>query len=102
MISVPPTSTRLLRVTMVQTPFSAFVVIGSLLLSSVATAAEDVLARNNDIRYSAADWPCWRGARGDGIAPSDQSPPGRWSRAENVIWKALIAGRCHSSPIVVG
>lgn len=48
------------------------------------------------------DWPSWRGPTRDGIAAPGQNPPIRWSETENVLWKAPIPGRGHSSPTVVG
>ncbi|MDQ3329138.1 MAG: PQQ-like beta-propeller repeat protein [Planctomycetota bacterium] len=44
----------------------------------------------------------WRGPHGNGIADAPQSPPLRWSETENIVWKAPIPGKGHSSPIVVG
>ncbi|MFM7162244.1 MAG: PQQ-binding-like beta-propeller repeat protein, partial [Planctomycetaceae bacterium] len=43
----------------------------------------------------------WRGPRVDGIA---QGPavPSTWSETDNVVWRAEIPGRGHSSPIVLG
>ncbi len=49
-----------------------------------------------------SDWPQWRGPAASGVAAAGQSPPLKWSATENVIWKASIPGRGHSSPIVVG
>ncbi|MSU48816.1 MAG: serine/threonine protein kinase [Opitutus sp.] len=49
-----------------------------------------------------ADWPAWRGPTGDGQAAADQTAPVKWSETENVIWRAPIRGRGHSSPTVVG
>lgn len=48
------------------------------------------------------DWPSWRGPNRDGIAPAGQNPPAQWSETENIVWKASIPGRGHSSPTVVG
>jgi outer membrane protein assembly factor BamB len=48
------------------------------------------------------DWPAWRGPFGNGLAAAGQNPPARWSETENVLWKASIPGRGHSSPTVVG
>jgi outer membrane protein assembly factor BamB len=47
----------------------------------------------------AADWPGWRGPRGDGRADGGGYPV-TWSPAENVRWKTTIPGTGHSSPIV--
>jgi outer membrane protein assembly factor BamB len=51
---------------------------------------------------ASSDWPAWRGPTGDGIAPAGQSPPVTWSETENVVWKAKVPGRGHSSPTVFG
>src|SRR5262245_31919215 len=48
-----------------------------------------------------ADWPQWRGPHGSGIA-DDANVPDRWSAAENLVWKAPLAGLGVSSPIVSG
>lgn len=50
----------------------------------------------------ASDWPRWRGPLGTGVAPAEASPPLSWSNTENVVWKAPVPGRGHSSPTVVG
>lgn len=50
---------------------------------------------------NAADWPHWRGPGASGVAP-DRSLPIRWSAAENVAWKAPLAGVGVSTPIVSG
>lgn len=52
-----------------------------------------------DIVLPASDWPCWRGARQDGCQTS--SPPATWTDAD-IAWKAVLPGRGHSSPIVIG
>ncbi len=49
-----------------------------------------------------SDWPWWRGPSRDGHAPASAKPPTSWSATENVVWKAPLPGRGHSSPIVVG
>jgi outer membrane protein assembly factor BamB len=47
----------------------------------------------------ADNWPRWRGP--DGNAVSAESPlPLRWSKTENIRWKAEISGEGCSSPIV--
>jgi hypothetical protein len=48
------------------------------------------------------DWATWRGPHGNGIAAPGQDLPLEWSETENVLWKAAIRGRGHSSPTVVG
>jgi outer membrane protein assembly factor BamB len=50
---------------------------------------------------SAADWPQWRGPRGNG-ASDEKNLPVKWSATENVAWKAAIGGLGVSSPIVSG
>ena len=50
----------------------------------------------------AADWPGWRGPKGDGSAAEGQKPPLTWSAEENVVWKAPVPGRGHGSPSVLG
>jgi outer membrane protein assembly factor BamB len=48
---------------------------------------------------SAADWPGWRGPRGDGSS-ADTGFPTTWTATENVRWKAPLPGSGHSSPVV--
>lgn len=48
------------------------------------------------------DWPGWRGPTRDGQAQAGQRAPVKWSETENVVWRAAIRGRGHSSPTVVG
>src|SRR5437764_75511 len=48
-----------------------------------------------------ADWPCWRGPRGDGTS-TDTKLPLQWSTTKNVRWKTALPGTGHSSPIVTG
>lgn len=49
---------------------------------------------------AATDWAGWRGPLGNGIS-SEATAPTTWSATENVVWKAMVPGRGHSSPIVV-
>lgn len=51
---------------------------------------------------TAGDWPWWRGPNRNGVAEASQKVPVEWSETENVIWKAPLPGRGHSSPTVVG
>lgn len=51
--------------------------------------------------YAAADVPWWRGVRQNGIYEVSEVPL-RWSPSENVIWKAAVPGRGHSTPCVWG
>jgi outer membrane protein assembly factor BamB len=48
-----------------------------------------------------ANWPQFRGPGAAG-ASADARIPDRWSATENVAWKADVAGRSWSSPIVSG
>ncbi|MEX2176818.1 MAG: PQQ-binding-like beta-propeller repeat protein [Pirellulaceae bacterium] len=50
---------------------------------------------------SAADWPQFRGPRGDGTAQATNLPT-TWGGFGGVCWQAEIPGRGWSSPIVVG
>lgn len=74
--------------------------LGMLLTASDSGHAADSQA--GQIQHAAADWPCWRGQQGNGVAEANQSPPLAWSKTQNVLWKAAIPGRGHNSPIVVG
>ena len=71
-------------------------------MPTLAVADDSVAAKAGPVRHAPGDWPQWRGPQGSGIAEADQSPPTKWSSSENVVWKAKIPGRGHSSPIVVG
>ncbi len=50
---------------------------------------------------AAADWPGWRGPRGDGSS-DETGVPLRWSSTENIAWTTPLPGKGHSSPIVFG
>lgn len=47
------------------------------------------------------NWPQWRGPRGDGTS-DERAVPIRWNgqTGENIVWKAELPGKGHSSPIV--
>ncbi|HBJ37355.1 MAG TPA: serine/threonine protein kinase [Planctomycetaceae bacterium] len=47
------------------------------------------------------NWPQWRGPRGDGTS-QEKRVPFRWDAetGENIVWKAELPGKGHSSPIV--
>jgi len=47
------------------------------------------------------DWPCWRGPQASNHSP-DSNIVQSWSESENIIWKAAIPGRGHSTPIFLG
>ena len=44
-------------------------------------------------------WPRWRGPSGQGLA-SDSDYVDTWSDKDNILWRARVPGRGHSSPIV--
>jgi len=50
---------------------------------------------------SAANWPSWRGANGDGIT-SETNLPLKWDENTNVRWKVPLPGPGNSTPIVWG
>lgn len=73
--------------------------------TAASTAGQANAASNGSIddfpKLSAeSDWPWWRGPQRNGIASS--AVPTTWSESDNVVWKASVPGRGHSSPIVVG
>lgn len=45
------------------------------------------------------NWPGWRGTDGSGVS-NETHLPTRWGTDENIVWKAPIPGRGHSSPII--
>jgi outer membrane protein assembly factor BamB len=47
----------------------------------------------------AEDWPQWRGPRATGVT-AEQNLPERWSRTENIAWKAPLAGAGISTPVI--
>ena len=47
------------------------------------------------------DWPRWRGTNQDGKSDAED-PPVEWSEKEQIVWRADVPGRGHSSPVVVG
>ncbi len=50
---------------------------------------------------ASGDSPWWRGPAGDGKF-GHQDVPLSWSETENVVWRAAVPGRGHSTPIVCG
>jgi outer membrane protein assembly factor BamB len=63
----------------------------SLLAAGVAVRAADPEPSRN--------WPQWRGPTGQGVS-AEAGLPDAWSATQNVVWKAAVPGRGHSSPIV--
>jgi outer membrane protein assembly factor BamB len=70
------------------------IVLATGLMSSVAMLAVSAGA-------SGANWPQWRGPSGQGVS-TEKNLPAEWTPTKNIKWKAPIAGRGHSSPIVWG
>ncbi len=52
-------------------------------------------------RSNGADWPQWRGPRGQGHADAENLPL-VWSEDKNVSWKTELIGVGHSSPVIEG
>jgi hypothetical protein len=53
-----------------------------------------VLLMFTDLR---AEWPQFRGPRGDGVAEVKEAPL-RWSTTENIAWRTEVPGTGWSSP----
>jgi outer membrane protein assembly factor BamB len=51
---------------------------------------------------AAGEWTQWRGPQHNNVAESGQTVPLEWDSKKNVVWKADVPGRGHSSPIVFG
>ena len=66
----------------------------------VRTALSLVFALTG-LAAQAEDWPQFRGPTGQGHS-TERNLPLAWSESKNVAWKALVAGRGWSSPVVVG
>lgn len=49
----------------------------------------------------AGNWPAWRGPHGTGVS-DETGVPVRWSKTENVAWKAALPAPGNSTPIVWG
>jgi outer membrane protein assembly factor BamB len=47
------------------------------------------------------DWPWWRGPTLDGKSRDWQAPT-KWTTTQNVLWRAPVPGRGHSSPVLWG
>jgi outer membrane protein assembly factor BamB len=69
------------------------------MMSKSVSVAVVVFALANS--SNAEEWPGWRGPRGDGTS-QETTIPIRWSKTENIRWKAPIPGKGHSSPVVWG
>ena len=78
-------------------------ILGHAVTGRVASAEEqDTASAVSPIQVEPGDWPWWRGQNRNGIAPSGQKAPTKWSATEGVRWKAPLPGKGHGSPIVVG
>lgn len=62
----------------------------ALLLLALTTAA-----------VKAEDWPQFRGPGGEGHS-AEKNLPLEWGEGKNVVWRAPVAGRGWSSPVIVG
>ncbi|MEZ6136703.1 MAG: PQQ-binding-like beta-propeller repeat protein [Pirellulaceae bacterium] len=80
--------------------FAVFAVIISNLPPSVPQCAAQELAEFPKLTEG-QDWPWWRGPLRNGVAVGEAQLPVRFGLEENVLWKVPVAGRGHSSPIVV-
>src|SRR5689334_2850434 len=69
--------------------------------TEIKAKANVIVQQAPAIQISSSDWPMWRGPNEDGVSAASAVPT-HWSETENIIWKAAIPGRGHSSPIVVG
>ena len=63
-----------------------------LLVLVIASADQSAFAQN---------WPQWRGPQAAGISEAKNLPT-EWSADKNILWKTIIPGRGHSSPVVWG
>jgi outer membrane protein assembly factor BamB len=57
------------------------------------------LMQINIAPVQAQNWPCWRGANGDGTS-NETNLPTQWDSTTNVLWKSAVPGVGYSSPIV--
>ncbi|HKY04983.1 MAG TPA: serine/threonine protein kinase, partial [Blastocatellia bacterium] len=60
-----------------------------------------LLAATSYAAGGGSNWPQWRGPESQGVS-KDKGLPTEWSATKNLQWKAAVAGRGHSSPIVWG
>jgi outer membrane protein assembly factor BamB len=72
------------------------------ILACSLSGQEPIPTLAEPIQVAPTDWPWWRGPARNGVADAQQQPPLKWSATENVLWKALVPGRGHGSPTVVG
>ena len=70
-----------------------------LVVWTLATIATNV-SQAQDVGDRNSEWARWRGPSGNGIVDPANQIPLTWSETENVVWKAAVPGRGHSSPII--
>jgi outer membrane protein assembly factor BamB len=70
-------------------------------LAIATLAAVSLLALGGPLSSAAEDenWPQWRGPGGLGVAQGTAYVD-EWSPEKNVLWKAPVEGRGHSSPVI--
>lgn len=56
----------------------------------------------NAAEFAPTDWPNWRGPTNNNVAAPRQTPPTTFGPTTNVLWKAPVPGRGHSTPTIVG
>jgi outer membrane protein assembly factor BamB len=79
-------------------PLALIVIAGS--VAAFAAQTTDQSVRMIPVEDVAAKyWPRWRGPSGQGLA-SENGYPDSWSDKQNVLWRASVPGRGHSSPII--
>jgi outer membrane protein assembly factor BamB len=79
----------------------AMTALGVLLLSSAGPWGPWVGTVTARAGAGDANWPQFRGPRGDGTTTSEKLPL-TWSESENIVWKTPIEGRGWSSPVLWG
>ena len=60
-----------------------------------------LVVTNSAGAFAGPGWPQWRGPSGQGVS-EEKNLPTTWNTVSNIKWKAVIPGRGHSSPIVLG
>lgn len=71
------------------------------LVATAAPAADEKGIGDFPKLNAQTDWPWWRGPSRNGVA-TDAPVPTKFGDGENMLWKAAVPGRGHSSPTVVG
>jgi outer membrane protein assembly factor BamB len=73
---------------------------GSRPVEEVSTPPDQIPAAPKISTDPQTTWPVWRGPNGNNFA-NCTSAPVEWSPSQNILWKAEVPGRGHSSPCVV-